>query len=67
MTKRRAKDQQTKIILHPHTQANNTTQRPNNPSNEYNKTKHKTKAQRIQREKRSEADRVEHQTNKTTV
>ena len=61
MTKRRAKEQQSGILLHPHTQANNTTQRPNN------KTKHKTKAQRIQREKRSEADRVEHQTNKTTV
>ena len=54
MTKRRAKEQQAGILLHPHTQANNTTQRPNN------ETKHKTKAQMIDIEKRSEADRVEH-------
>ena len=61
MTKRRAKNQQAGILLHPHTQAyNNNTQGPNNKVNQYNKTKHKTKAQRIQREKRSEADRVEH-------
>ena len=52
--KLRAPKQQTKIILHPHTQANNTTQRQNN------ETKHKTKAQSIDIEKRSEADRVEH-------
>ena len=66
-TKRRAKEQQAGILLHLHTQANNTTQRPNSPVNEYNETKHKTKAQSIDIEKRSEADRVEHQTNKTTV
>ena len=47
MTKRRAKEQQSGILLHPHTQANNTTQRQNN------ETKHKTKAQSIDIEKRS--------------
>ena len=67
-TKRREKEQQSGVLLHQHTQAyNNTTQGPNNTENEYNKTKHKTKAQRIDIEKRSEADRVEHQINKTTV
>ena len=36
---------------------NSATQGQNSPVNEYNETKHKTKAQRIDR---SEADRVEH-------
>ena len=54
-TKRRAKEQQSGILLHPYTQANNTTQGPSNTVNEYNKKKHKTKAQRIDR---SEAKRI---------
>ena len=59
MTKRREKEQQSGILLHPHTQShnNNTTQGPSNTVNGYNQKKHKTKAQRIDR---SEADRVEH-------